>query len=218
MNDRVRNISDMFVATREFDRVNAADYAGLPEAAAQFAIVDAAIAAIENFATEQVSGARAQAVEQKSVLRAAMRRKMTDMARTARALNFTDPGFRRLFRVPDNDNDQMLASTARVFVEEGNAHLADFERLGLMRSEIDALDADITAFENAINAEAEANTETVGATAGLDDQIEGGMQAETVLDAIMRNVYRNNPVKLAEWMSARHVRRAPRAKTDVPTP
>ena len=55
--------------------------------------------------------------------------------------------------------------------------------------------------------------ETVGATAGIDQEIDEGMDAEIVLDAIMHNVYRNDPVKLAAWISARHVHRIPRPPT-----
>lgn len=217
MNDRERNILNMFVATREFDRANSADYASLPDAAAKFAIVGAAIDALENLGGEQVSGERGRAVEQKSVIRAAIRRKMKDLARTARALNFEDPGFRRLFRVPDDNSDQKLLAAAREFVEEGNLHKPDFLRLGVPATLIDELADDIDALETATGAASAANTETVGATAGIDEQIELGMDAEEFLDAMMKNVYRRNHVKLAEWMSARHVRRS-RRNSDAPTP
>jgi hypothetical protein len=208
MRDRERNIQDMFITTTEFDDVSAADYADLEEAAAQFAIVRDVIAKLNVYAADQTSGARSQAVEVKSVIYQAIRRKMKRISKTARALNFSDPGFRRLFRVPDDDNYQLILATAREFVEQATLHIADFKRLGIRQTLIDALAADIDALEQAIGEKAAAQTEGVGATAGVDAEIERGMKAEIILDAIMENVYDDNPVKLAEWRSARHVRRS----------
>lgn len=217
MNDRERNILDMFVKTREFDRMNAGDYASLPDAEANFAIVRTAIEGLENFAADQTSGESGQAVERKSAIRAAMRRKMKRIARTARALNIDDPGFHRLFRIPDDNGDQKLIAAAREFVEEITAHQADFERLGITAALVGDLNADIDALEAATNLKAQADITGVGATAGIDEQIDNGMDAETFLDAIMKNVYADNPIKLAEWMTARHVKRAPR-RSEAPTP
>lgn len=207
MSTRAKNIFDMFVATHGFGTANTADFALLPEAATQFAVVQTAIDALQNHFAAQTSGERGAAVESKAVTRLAIRRKMKDFARTARALNINDAGFRRLFRIPDSNSDQSLIASAREFVEEAGKHSADFARLGIPATLADDLDDDIAALEQAINARTGAHAATVGATAGIDDEIERGMAAETVLDAIMKNVYRNNPVKLAQWKSARHVKR-----------
>lgn len=215
MTDREENIQNMFISTAQFDTVNSNDYKTLPEAAAQFTIVRAVIAALEAESAAQISGARGRAVEQKSVLREAIRRKMKRYSHTARALNIDDPGFRRLFRIPNDNNYELLIAAAREFVEEGRRFAADFARLGIPATLADELDADIAAIEAAIIAKAGANTETVGATAGIDEQIERGMNAEKILDSIMKNVYFDNPVKLAEWMSARHVKRSPKPKPET---
>jgi hypothetical protein len=216
MSDRERNIFDMLRSTVQFDAVNAADYDHLPEAEVRFAVVRSVVAALENYAAAKTSGARGQAVERKSVIRAAMRRKMTDYARTARALNISDPGFRRLFSVPDGNNDEVLMATAREFVEEARRFKTEFAQLGIAASLADELEADIEALELAVSAKSSAHQEGVGATAGIDEQIELGMEAEKVLDAIMNNVYRNNPVKKAEWKTARHVRK--RNTSPAPAP
>lgn len=219
MTDREENIHNMFISTVEFDDANAADYADLTEAAAQFAIVRDVLAKLQNYAADQTSGARGQAVEQKSVIVLAMRRKMTRISKTARALNFSDPGFRRLFRVPDDNNYQLILATAREFVEQATLHIAAFGRLGIQQALIDALAADITALEEAISSKAAAHIEGVGATAGVDAEIERGMRAEKILDAIMQNVYDENPVKYSEWKSARHVRRRnPKPPDGAPNP
>jgi hypothetical protein len=206
MDDRERNIFDMFHNTDQFDLMNSADYAEFEEAAAQFAIVRDVISKLEDYAEAKVSGKSGQAVELKSVIRLAMRRKMKNFAKTGRAVNISNPGVRKLFVVPD-DNDDLLIATAREFVNQATENFAAFKKLGITQTKIDALTADADAFEAAMDSKAGANIESVGATAGIDQQIDRGMNAEIVLDAIMNNVYDDNPVKLAEWKSARHVRK-----------
>ncbi len=212
MTDRETNIQDMFISTVQFDDVNKADYAHLPDAEANFDIVREVIGNLETASAAQVSGARGRAVEQKSVLAAAIRRKMKRYSRTARALNIDDPGFRRLFRIPNDNNYQLILATAREFVEEARRFAADFARLGIPATLADELEADTEALEEAINAKAEAQMETVGATAGIDAEIERGMTAEKILDSIMHNVYFDDPVKIAQWTTARHVKKAPKKK------
>lgn len=165
MTEREINIQNMFIGLVQFDVVNKADYAALPEAEANFVIVRAAVSQLETASAAQVSGSAGRAVEQKSVLAAAMRRKMKRYSRTARALNIDDPGFRRLFRIPDDNNYQLLLATAREFVEEAGRFAADFARLGIPAALADELDADILAMEEAIAAKAGAKSENVGATA-----------------------------------------------------
>lgn len=210
MSIRVRNITNMFISLREFNGVNSNDYRTLPDAAINFAIIAAVIVSLENYLADQASGARGQAVELLSVLIQAARRKMMNIAVAARALNLTDAGFRRLFSVPDGDGAQETVAAGREFVEEGLKHKTELGRLGVTEQYINELDEDLDDINAAVGAKAGANTAGVGATAGLDSEIERGMAAAVFLDAMMKNVYHDNPIKLAEWKSARHIRRAPR--------
>ena len=212
MTDREQNILDMFISTVAFDAENSNDYKTLPDAVANFVIVRAAISALENFSATQLSGASGRAVEQKSTIRAAIRRKLKRYSRTARALNIDDPGFRRLFRIPDNDSNQLLLATAREFVVEARRFPTEFAGRGIPATLANELEADINAMEAAMAAKASGKIESVGATAGIDEQIEDGMNAERILDSIMHNVYFDNPVKLAQWKTARHIKKAPKPK------
>ncbi len=219
MTDREENIYDMYIRTLAFNAANSGDYSSIAAAAAHFATVQAAVDALEIYSSQQTSGEGSAAVEQKSVLRAAIRRKMTAYAKTARALNLDSPGFAQMFSVPDSDNDDLLIATGREFVNQAIDHKTALDSLGIPPSNSDDLTADLDAFEVAQTAKATAQSSTVGATAGVDDQTDAGMKAEKYLDAIMFNVYRDNPVKLAAWRTARHVKRAPRpAPPTPPTP
>ena len=126
------------------------------QAKANFDIVRGVIGVLETASAAQISGARGRAVEQKSVLDAAMRRKMKRYSRTARALNIDDPGFRRLF--PHSRMTriiyQLILATAREFVEEARRFATDFASLGIPATLADELEADTGAMEAAINAKA----------------------------------------------------------------
>ena len=50
MDERERNITDAFVAMREFNTQNATDYANIPDAAANFTVLDAVIDKVEDCA------------------------------------------------------------------------------------------------------------------------------------------------------------------------
>ncbi|HQU82639.1 MAG TPA: hypothetical protein PKY59_05930 [Pyrinomonadaceae bacterium] len=217
MTEREENILNMFIATAQFDTENSDDYKDLPLAASNFVIVRSVIAALETDSATQVSGASGRAVEQKVVLRREIRQTLKRYSRSARTLNIDDPGLSRLFRIPDSDNDLLLLATAREFVEEARRFAADFAALGIPATLADELEADIDAFEAAMNAKASGQMETVGATAGIDERIEEGMKAEKILDSIMHNVYFDNPVKLSQWKTARHVKKSPNRQGD-PTP
>ena len=212
---RQQNIFDMFQETLVFNTENAADYAAIPDAATHFATVLAGVTALEAFFADQTSGESAEATVQKTVLKLAIRRKMVSYAKNARAIAVNDPGFDEKFRVPDTDNENDLIAKGREFVKEANTNAADFSALGKMPSAADALTVDLDDFEIADAAQAEGKQDTVGATAGIAQMIEEGMKAATILDAIMFNVYNGvNAVKLAQWRTARHVKRA----NQTPTP
>lgn len=218
MSDRAQNIYDMFTTTLAFDAVHKGDYAAILMAATQFAIVQSAADSLELFFAEQTSGEREAAVEQKSVLKAAIRRKMKPYSKTARALNLNSPGFDKLFLVPDGTNEDTLIATGREFVKQALDHQTEFASLGKVKADAFDLAADLDAFEAAVTAKATAQSAGVGATAGVDQETDEGMDAEVILDAIMTNVYRDDPVKLAAWKTARHVKRAPRPAKPPTTP
>lgn len=60
--------------------------------------------------------------------------------------------------------------------------------------------------------------ERVAATAQLGENIRQMMIAIRILDRVMRNIYIDNPGKIAAWISASHVERAPKRKAPTPTP
>jgi hypothetical protein len=216
MSERIKNIADMLVGVSQFDDANRNDYKTLTDVLTAFTVMRTAADIINAQLALRTSGEKSRAVEQKSVLRSSARRKMKDIARTARAVNINDAGFQRLFRMPDKDNDQVLIATAREFIAKANENKAAFLALGLPATLIDDLEADINALEQSLGDKSAAQSKTVGATAEIDTQIDLAMDAAVIVNAAMQNVYRDNPAKLAEWASARHIKRIKRAVPKAP--
>ena len=68
------------------------------------------------------------------------------------------------------------------------------------------------AFESTFTATASATAEHVAATADTSAKIREGMIAKRILDGVVQNKYNNDPGKLAAWLSASHVEKAPKKK------
>jgi hypothetical protein len=73
------------------------------------------------------------------------------------------------------------------------------------------------AFEATFGATATATAEHVSATAETASKLRQMNISVRILDGIVKNKYANNPGKLASWVSASHVEKAPKKK-DTPTP
>jgi hypothetical protein len=110
------------------------------------------------------------------------------------------------------------ASAARAFAADAVPLTAQFTRYGLPADFLDRLGEAIEALEQAIDTQQRSKRSQVSATAALDDVIECGVNKVRQLDAVVRNTFRDDPAKLAEWENARHTRRAPTTATPPPQP
>lgn len=105
---------------------------------------------------------------------------------------------------------------ARAFHTESLVYDADFIAYGLpatFRADLSSL-AD--AFEASFSNTASANAEHVAATADTSAKVREGMVIVRILDGIVKNKYANDPGKLAAWISASHVEKAPKKKEPTP--
>ncbi|MFL6373819.1 MAG: hypothetical protein ACJ73D_04045 [Pyrinomonadaceae bacterium] len=216
--DRERNVKDTFDAVLAFNGEHSAEYAAIAEAATQANRIQAAAAAMETYMATQTSGDAAFAVELKSILKASARRRMLAFSRTAKALGKTNPGFEELFDMPKSDTYADVLAKGRELVGKATTHHVLFATVGIPASKATDLSDILDQLEGQINAKTVATGATVAATAGIDAQMEDGMQALDLFDAIMRNFYEDDPATLAAWKSASHIKRAPKKSTTPPTP
>ena len=202
-----RNAYDMLVRVGQFGDENAADFPAPSAAAENFAVARQVVGNLRASAAAQVSGALRDSTAQKMALRHSLRDRMRHLSRTARAIGIDRPGLSQRFRRPDGDNDQVLLAVARQFAADAAPLQAEFAHYGLPATFVADLNADIAAFETVLEDKATALNERVTATATIDEELERGLKAARRLDAAVRNIYRDQPAKLAAWTSARHIAR-----------
>ncbi|HMF56140.1 MAG TPA: hypothetical protein VK619_07325 [Pyrinomonadaceae bacterium] len=205
---------DMFIRVQAFRTERAAQFPQTSFAGQQFAIVDSVVNNLEDHARAQASGK--STVKQSTSSRAAARdellRDMAAISRTARAMALTSPGLDDKFRVPYGQGNQALLASARAFAADALPLKAEFIRRGMPADFLDDLQADIAELDETITNKAQGAESHVAATAGIDTEIDRGMNAVRELDSVMRNTFANDPSTLAAWLGSSHVERPPRRK------
>lgn len=213
MNDKERNYSNTFSAVADFGIVNAADFPARSAGAINFALIGAAAEQMKQAGAAQISGAGGQATVKKSLKLDALREDLRAINRTARALAVDDAAVGALFRLPHGGTEQKLLATARAFLKDAEPLKDKFISYGLSAGFLEDLQFDIDEYDLAAGGKLSATGETVSATAAIGDAVRNGLEALRRLRAIVPNVYRDNPAKLAAWTTAGHVERTPKKKS-----
>lgn len=214
MNYHERNRYNMFIKVRQYGVINVADFPPSSVGAIQFATINSIIAKIEELAAQQTGGmgeARHSYVS-KDVARENLRDCLTDITRTAKAMEYEITGIVERFRFLRGSNDQKLIATAKSFLLAIDSHQADFIHYGLAPNFVEELSNFVTDFEESLNATTSAQGTHVEATAEIRSYIRQGMRVVGVLDAVIKNVYSHNVGKLAAWTTASNIETAVKSK------
>lgn len=174
----------------------------------QFALITAAVPTTSTLAQAQVSGGGQLKAGVKS--KAAAYKLVHDdlLAISAAAHSLVLLGTAGLdgkFHLPRNHGAQDTLNAARAFKTDTAAFSAQMIELGLDADFLVHLDTHITAYENAIKDKGAGQSAQGGATGGLEDAMHKAAIALHVADTVVRNKYKNDPAKLAEWTIASHV-------------
>lgn len=207
MNYHERNRYNMFIKVRQFGADNSTDFPAGSVGETQFLVISTVIAGINELAARQTGGmgeARLSYVS-KDTARENLRESVTNISRTAKAMEYEIAGISERFRLVRGSSEQKLIATAKSFLIAVNSHQIDFIRYGLSADFVDELSENINAFEETLNAPASARGTHVEATAEIGEKIRQGMQAVRILDTVVKNIYRNNVGKLAAWTTASNV-------------
>lgn len=219
MNDSERRRYECFIRIRQFGIDNAGDFATIPVAVTNFDVITTEIDFLDEEGADQQEGfgdARG-ATETKGTARENLREEMSDIARTARSMEYQFDGIADRFKMPRNASDQTLLATGRAFHSEATPIAADFVAYGMPANFLTELAAAADAFEATFGVQGSAIDSHVEATAEIGESVQRGMVARRILDGVVRNVYKNDPGKLAAWTSASHIEKPPK-KTEPPTP
>jgi hypothetical protein len=191
-------------------------------AATQLAKIRAAIPQTGNLGGTQSAGNAAahDAALKKAYDRVLIRRDLSAINHAAHSLTLMGvAGAAGTFKLTDNHGDQPLLDCARGFVTNATPLTAQFTQVGLPADFLTTLTAHITALETDNTAKGSSQLTAVGATGGIAKTVHDASVALHILDTVMRNTYRDNPVALAAWVTANHVERGPhKAKTPAPAP
>ncbi len=218
MNDSERRRYECFLRIRQFGADNSADFAAIPIAVTNFGVITTEIDFLDEHGADQQGGfadARG-ASEVKGTAREDLREEMSDIARTARSMEYQYDGISERFKMPRNSTDQTLLATGRAFHSEATPISADFIAYGLPAAFLTELKDAADAFEATFGVQGSAIDSHVEATAEIGEAIRRGMVARRILDGIVRNVYKTDPGKLAAWTSASHVEKPPKKKEPTP--
>lgn len=222
MNHHVRRRNDAFIRIKQFGLDNAADFAAGSVGAQQFAEMSSVVALIEQLAGEQEQGRGGArfAFHSKGTARENLRELVSEMADIARSMAYEFPGIDLKFRVPRNLTNAELLAIANAFLAEALPYKAGFIRYELAADFMEKLQAAIETYEQSLGAPGTAIDARVEATAELDEAVRRGMIARRILDGVVRLKYKNDSGKLAAWLSASHIEKAPERKKDdePPTP
>ena len=132
-------------------------------------------------------------------------------------LNRAVDGIGNKFRFQRNMSDANMLAKARAFHTESAPYEADFIAYEMDPDFRKDLNDAANAFEASFSDTASATAEHVAATADTSSKIRQGMVIVRVLDGIVKNKYANDPGKLAAWISANHVEKAPKKKAPPTT-
>jgi hypothetical protein len=196
-----------------FGAAHGGDFTPDSEATKRFAEIVLAVGGLDQLAlTQKSSGGQARSgTSAKSVAYAALHDHMAAISHTAHTLALTTPGLDSKFLMPRSGGNQALLNAARAFATDALPLKAQFIALEMPADFLDQLNADIAAFEAALNTQQSGTGSRIAATAGLDEKVATALAATRILDVIIRNKYKNNPAILAEWTAANHTESAPHA-------
>ena len=204
------------VSVREFITQRLDEYSPTGVVRQLYAKLQTLITKFESLGAAQVAGMSEahQHTDSRGSARLALRQAVEAISSVARAM-----GLAKEFPLPDGGSDNNLLNMARSYVPKVQARKAEFLEHEMPADFIEDLQADITALDTAIAEHRNAVGDHIEASGAIDETDEEIDEVIDNIDAILRPKYANNRPVLTEWLSARHVERAPqRAKASAPPP
>ena len=189
-----------------------------PLAAAEYTGVSNAITNVEAMAEAQASGngTKSDAVDQRLQVMDDLLDLMRSLSKAAKVLDRTlHPGVATKMRMDRFSSFDVLKVKANLFHSTLQPIEAEFVALGASATVAADLQALITALEGAGNLKLSGLDTQVGGTVGIKFAIREGLKRVRKLDAILSQLYRTNPVLLAQWKTARHTERASVTETET---
>jgi hypothetical protein len=228
MEARIIRESDMFGRVLVFWKGNLTDIPAGSKGATYYANLGADNTGLINAGATQKSGK----VTAQNALILALDTDLKNIAHTASAIAQDVPGFDDLFAPPLHYNPGEVLATANAYLAQlapvatddaattaaKAARVAHFTDHALPATFVTDLQAQVDAIGDVQETHEENREQGVSSTAAIARLARDGKKQVKYLDAIARNLYKNNPDKLRAWVSASHVERDPEHAATTPTP
>jgi hypothetical protein len=158
--------------------------------------------------------------------RETLRELVEAVAHTAKSAARERPDIKGVFDLAGKDrSDQTLVATARAFADAAAPLAGLFAEYGLPATLANELRAGADGLEQNISLQTEATSAGASTTASAEETYQSLSDLIDRLDPIVRNKYRDNPVRLNAWERARRLESASHGKgkdhgnnNDTPTP
>ncbi len=214
-NDSIRRKFDACERIEGFGARHRAAFTAGSRAAGLFSAMTATGEAMRQAGAGQLSGTGKYrgGTSAKAFWNGELREDLAAIRSTAESISEAEdtPEFEDQFRLPRSSSYDAWVTAARAFLKDATAHKALFVEFEMPADFLDDLAADIKGFEDAQDTQAGGLGDQVGGTANLDALAMRGMTLRKQLQAVVRNKFRDDAAVLAEWETAQHVERAPRA-------
>ena len=195
----------MLLRVREFGGARRDLFPARSVAGKLFAAVGAVADALQQHDSHELvaSGGEQDAAASKVAARAALRRHVRAIARTAAVAETPELG--AAFRVSLDCNDERLLAQARTLLQEAKPFAGTFVAHELPSNFLGQLQASVDAFERALRERASGRDRRVAARARFEASMDEGVRAIRRLNAIVPNKLNDDPTGIATWNLARRV-------------
>lgn len=210
MSDEVRSISEAASRMDAFGDANTSAISALPIAVAMFAELKIVKQGLEQSGAlrSSFSSAGKSETQSKAAVYNSIYRRLRRISRTAVMIKKHEADFDNKYLLPrDKLPYQEGIERAKAFVTDGTNDKPKFLDFGMKNSFLVDLETDITAFEDSGLGQIDAKMSSVGETANIDSLVERFMEIHAPLNQIMKNLFADDPEKLAEWRTAAHIER-----------
>lgn len=221
MIDRYRRVYEAALRVLSFFNANAADFAGISIVQTYLATLLENSNLLSQLSVNKVimTSASRNAVISKGDKRDLLRDAMLNIVEMWRSMADEFAGSTNKFRMPVGSSDELLIATARSFQTEAQPLKEEFTKRGMRNNFLENLSILTESFEQTVNETEDAKRERIGTNAAFTEPAKNCQKMLDKLNPIAKQVFRENPQKLAEWLVASHIQRATRNKTEPkPTP
>lgn len=139
------------------------------------------------------------------------------IVQTAKIIEKNNRDFKNTFTLPRGGMSyREIVDYAASFIADAPEFQADFDKYALTTQFFADLKADVNALRDTSQGQADAKRATVGTTADVESNLQDTLDTREELNRALKNYYRDNPQKLAEWLTASHIERKRRPTEPAP--